>query len=158
MAASNDLLLENEWQAAPLSKVVESSIAPFRDARTDPFTLEGPCLLVSSGAALSLGMALHELCTNASKYGALSVQTGSVTVNWSVAQENGDEVLTLVWAEHGGPVVSKPTRSGFGSMVIKQVLEQKISGQVELEFSKEGLVCRIKAPVKALMASHPHQA
>jgi two-component sensor histidine kinase len=156
MAAASDLLLEDQWQAAPLSKVVETSIAPFRDVRTDPFKVKGPSLLVYSGAALSMGMALHELCTNAAKYGALSVQTGHVKITWSVAEQNGEDMLTLVWAEHGGPAVAQPKRSGFGSMVIKQVLAQKISGQVDMELCKEGLVCRISAPVKALLSGHPH--
>jgi two-component sensor histidine kinase len=155
MAAANDLLLEDQWQAAPLGKVVETSIAPFRDSKNDAFKVHGPHIPVSSGAALSIGMALHELCTNAAKYGALSVQTGIVTITWTVGASDGEDLFMLVWAEHGGPVVTQPKRTGFGSMVIKQVLEQKISGQVELEFSAEGLVCRITAPVHGLMAGSP---
>lgn len=154
IADANNLLLQDGWQAATMPSLVETCTAPFRDGRPGQFAINGPDQLLSSGAALAFGMALHELCTNAAKYGALSVDTGQVLISWSV-HAGGDDRFALTWAEKGGPPVTTPTRTGFGSKVIRQVLEQQIRGRVNVTYAATGVVCTITAPVSALSAPAP---
>lgn len=158
IADANNLLLDRDWQVALVPNLVETCIAPFRDGRTDQFRLDGPALPVSSGAALAFGMALHELCTNAAKYGALSVQTGRVDIRWAVSHSIDPPSFGLTWTETGGPPVSPPARTGFGSRVIRQVLEQQIGGAVDLTYAVTGVLCRITAPVAALTPASRPQA
>lgn len=147
LAEANDLLLNDQWQVAPLRHIIETSIGPFRDKAVEQFVLTGPMLNVTSATTMALGMALHELCTNAAKYGALSTKTGSVLMTWEVSPE---DIFSLTWEERGGPPVATPSRSGFGSRVIRQVLEQSISGSVKVDYRETGLICRITAPVTGI--------
>ena len=94
-------------------------------------------------------MILHELATNATKYGSLSSETGSVEISWEVAQDN-KQTFQLRWAESGGPPVEMPRRKGFGSQLIEQGIAPNISGEVRLLFAREGLVCTIDAPLDAI--------
>ncbi len=149
IASTNSLLGAEKWHAALIEQIVEAAVAPFQDPNVDAFDVLGPSLEVSGDAALAFSMALHELCTNAAKYGALSTDTGRVSITWKV---EGDQ-FSLVWAERNGPPVTKPSRSGFGSKVIKDVLEQKIEGEVELKFASEGLVCKVSAPLASIAAA-----
>jgi two-component sensor histidine kinase len=143
IADANDLLLKEHSHAAPVRPIVENSIGPFRGGPPGRFKIEGPDLLLSSAWTVALQMALHELCTNASKYGALSTNDGRVAITWSAA----DMVFSLIWEESGGPSVEPPSRVGFGSKVIQQALEQSLAGKVQLSFPPTGLVCRITAPL-----------
>lgn len=143
IADANDLLLKDDAHAAAVHMIVENTIAPFRSGQGDRFSVKGPELMLSSAWTVALQMALHELCTNASKYGALSKSTGTVTITWSAEKS----LFEFVWEERGGPTVRPPTRAGFGSKVIQQALEQSLGGKVELSFQSSGLVCRIAAPL-----------
>lgn len=143
IADANDLLLQDDTHAAPIRMIVKNTIAPFGADQGARFTVRGPDLMLSSAWTVALQMALHELCTNASKYGALSTDDGVVTITWSA--ENS--LFELVWDESRGPTVLPPDRTGFGSTVIQQALEQSLNGKVELEFLPSGLVCRITAPL-----------
>ena len=102
---------------------------------------------MSPRVVLSLSMALHELCTNAAKYGALSNDTGEVKVDWSLSGTNGDARLRLRWQEAGGPPVEPPRRKGFGSRLITRGVAHELSADVRLEFPATGVVCEIDAPL-----------
>ena len=106
----------------------------------------GPALRLPPRLALSIAMALHELGTNAVKYGALSTEGGCVEISWTVRRE-AEAHLFLRWAESGGPLVKKPTRTGFGSRLIERSLARELAGEVTLTYEPSGVVCTINAPV-----------
>jgi two-component sensor histidine kinase len=141
IARANSLLMEDRWQSAGLRAVVEVSIEPFRDREVDPFTVDGPELACSSSASIAFGMALHELCTNAVKHGALSVPEGRIHLTWRLPP--GTEDFEMVWRESGGPAVEANPKAGFGSTVVTKVLAAQLGGLVDLNFRSEGLICTI---------------
>jgi two-component sensor histidine kinase len=109
--------------------------------------MEGPDVLLAPQTAVSLAMAIHELCTNAIKYGALSNENGTITIRWKTYDESGDQRLRLEWIECGGPPVDAPKRRGFGTKMIERGLASELNGRVHLDFRSEGLVCLIDAPL-----------
>jgi two-component sensor histidine kinase len=132
LAYAHDALTGREWDHASICELVQRSLAPFAEER---FAIDGPDASIAGNGALYLTMALHELATNAVKYGALSNQDGKVTITWSIV---GDRV-ELTWQERGGPPVVAPTRKGFGSVMV----EQATDGQAELTFPPEGVRCTL---------------
>jgi two-component sensor histidine kinase len=130
--------------------VVAEALAPYRgEGETDDrFVVSGPAVRLLPRTALSIAMALHELATNAVKYGALSVEGGQVTVAWSVARRAAGRRLRLRWEEAGGPAVAAPRRRGFGSRLIERGLAAELDGEVELQFAPTGVVCRIDVPLE----------
>ena len=108
----------------------------------------GPAITLAPQTAVSVAMVFHELCTNATKYGALSRDSGTVTTNWEVTQAEGEEWLEIEWVEQGGPPVSPPDRKGFGTRMIERALSADLGAAVALEFKPEGLVCRVRAPLR----------
>lgn len=147
IAEAHALLMRGVEQSASLAEVVAISIKPFDLAKPSRFVIGGPDLLLNSRAALSLVMALHELCTNAVKYGALSTETGSVNITWRLEETIDHPILDLCWQEVGGPRVSAPEKSGFGSLMIERILSSQIEGKVEMRFAEDGLVARLRAPM-----------
>lgn len=148
LARAHDVLTRESWEGAELRTVVADAIKPLEagDGHEARFSVSGPPLRLPPRLALSIAMALHELGTNAVKYGALSQEKGLVRIEWSV--EHGPETtLTLSWAESGGPPVSPPQRKGFGSRLIERSLARELAGEVELKYEPAGVVCTIKAPV-----------
>ncbi|HEX2147774.1 MAG TPA: HWE histidine kinase domain-containing protein [Pseudorhizobium sp.] len=151
MAGAHQLLTKN-WQSASLKATVETAIAPFEDPDLNRFAIEGEDFEVPSSTALSLSMALHELCTNAAKYGALSVETGRVEIKWThPATPDSDFVFT--WKENGGPPVAPPKREGFGTLMIERVLSQQLQAKVAMRYEPMGLQCEIRAPSATMNAS-----
>jgi PAS domain S-box-containing protein len=147
MARSHDLLTKANWTTVHLCDVAAAAVEPFRARdQGDRLTFSGPDVLLVPRAALAVGMALHELATNAVKYGALSVSRGKVDITW----EAGSGHLTLVWRESGGPVVAPPTRKGFGARLLERVVAHDLDGKVVLDYPPEGLVCTIHASRTAL--------
>lgn len=142
VGSAYDLLANERWEAADLRCVVQSCMS--MAGGTERFVLDGPAVSLAADAALSAAMLLHELATNAMKYGALSVPEGRVFVTWTVE----DGTLALVWRETGGPGVARPTRTGFGSRLIRMGLLG--SGDTEMDFRPEGLHCRFDAPLARL--------
>jgi two-component sensor histidine kinase/CheY-like chemotaxis protein len=142
----NILTLEN-WEGASLLNVIADSIAPYRDQEWERFEIEGPDVSVPAKYALALAMALHELCTNAVKYGALSNEKGHVRIEWNVSAGNGSRQLTIRWTEVGGPPVRPPSRRGFGSRLIELGLKRDLGGNVEIDFASTGVNCTIEAPL-----------
>jgi two-component sensor histidine kinase len=138
LAGAHDLLTVRSWAGADLTDLVAHAVAPFV---TDQISVDGPSLVVSPSQSLALSMALHELATNAAKYGALSRPEGRVELRW----EAQDHRLDLSWRESGGPRVLPPSRRGFGSRLIENALSRDLDGQTRLEFASEGVRCWITA-------------
>ncbi len=145
LSANQDLLVKNAWIGVYLEELVRSQLAPFKDFIGSRVELAGPTLLLSSAAAQAIGMALHELATNAGKYGALSDSKGRVTITWSLeSSETGEQIFVMSWLEEGGPPVSEPKRRGFGSMVIGHIVEQSLDGKVDLAHLVTGVRWRLE--------------
>ena len=146
LSKAHDILTQESWEGATLAQIVHEAVRPYRGGAEDRFTIEGPSIWLSAKQALALSMALHELCTNAVKYGALSNEDGRVAVRWAIVGEDEDAELQMVWEESGGPAVARPTHSGFGSRLIERGLRQDLKGRVTLEFEPSGVICSINAP------------
>lgn len=151
MAKAHDLLIHSTWTETRVPAVVEAALAPHRTG-TGRFTLAGPSVAIGSKQALALTMALHELATNATKYGALSTDEGRVSVIWDVTETDGEAVFNFGWTESGGPAVSPPTRRGFGSRIIEQAVAGYFSGKTALSFDACGLRFELECPRSGLNA------
>lgn len=140
----HDVLTVEKWESAALADIVDRAIIPY--CGTDPgrFTAHGADVRISSRMALAFAMTLHELCTNAVKYGALSNDTGRVEIDWNIAKsKKSDPVLIIRWIEKGGPAVEKPATQGFGTKLIERNLASDLGGNVKLTFAKSGVSCVI---------------
>jgi two-component sensor histidine kinase len=146
LSRAHDILTNENWQGAWLEDVARQAMEAF-SASEDRMTLEGPAVRLTPKQSLAISMALHELATNAAKYGALSDGNGKVTLTWSVTNGHTPARLNLTWSEVGGPAVSKPAKQGFGSRMIARSLANELSGKAELEFRPEGVVCSISTPI-----------
>jgi PAS domain S-box-containing protein len=142
LAANQDLLVRNEWQGVDVEDLVRAQLAHFADLVGSRIAMHGPQLRLNATAAQAIGLALHELATNAGKYGALSTNGGRVDVCWGT---NAD-VLTMSWTERDGPPVSPPERRGFGSTVIAAMAEATVGGEVQLDYAPSGLAWRLTCP------------
>ncbi len=152
MAASQDLLVKNEWQGVPIGELVRSQLAHFNDLIGTRIALDGPSLFISTSAAQTLGMALHELATNAGKYGALSNGDGRLQVRWGLeCTEGGEETFTMSWRESGGPPVTAPEKRGFGSTEICRMAIESLDAKVDLDFAPAGLCWRLECPSKEVI-------
>ncbi|MCJ2061737.1 PAS domain-containing protein [Methylobacterium sp. J-088] len=151
LSKSHDLLLDGSVGSAPIETLIRNALRNHED-NAGRFVLEGPSFTVGSKAAMSLSLMLHELATNAAKYGALSTAIGKVSVVWSLRQNGGEPHCVLRWSEQGGPVVVPPTRTGFGSRLIGRGLAGNFGGEVDLSYPAAGVVCLIDAPLKGLQA------
>jgi two-component system CheB/CheR fusion protein len=148
LAAAYTLLSNESWKAVSLRDVVMEELRPFLTEALSNITVEGPPVPLQPQAALALGMAVHELTTNAVKYGALSVGTGHVSLTWRLEPGPEDQQLILQWIETGGPRVTPPTHRGFGMTLIERGLRQDMSAEVDLDFAPEGVKATLKAPVR----------
>jgi PAS domain S-box-containing protein len=149
LARGHDVLTRENWEAAGLGEIVGQALAPYRDASDEGsrILVNGPDLRVPPSMALSLSMALHELCTNAVKYGALSVPAGEVLIAWSTATGERGTRLVMRWEEQGGPRVSPPARKGFGSRLIQDGLARELNGVARIAYEPTGVVCTIDVPL-----------
>jgi two-component sensor histidine kinase len=147
MAVAHELLSQGHWQGVRLADIVRHQLAPYAtDANT---TTGGPDITLTAAATEALGMVLQELVTNASKYGALSIPDGWVSVSWE-CRNSGDAAtsLMIVWRETGGPPVSAPTQYGYGTSLICDLIPHELGGTVDLAFSSDGVCCTIEIPLK----------
>lgn len=140
LAKAHDILTVATWDHTSLKDVLCGAAEPFG---RDRFAIDGPHIMISPKAALSLAMVTHELATNASKYGALSVPGGQVRLHWAEEALPTGSRLDLVWEEHGGPPVAPPVRRGFGTRLIERQLAMEFGGSASLDFRASGLVCHI---------------
>jgi two-component sensor histidine kinase len=138
LSAAHNLLTRESWEAASIGQVIEDALAPHGRERVHR---DGPELRLPPKTAVALALAMHELGTNAAKYGALSVAEGRVCVIWSV---EGDR-LSLQWQEQGGPPVREPASRGFGTRMIERALAAEFGGKARIEFPPDGVVCRLEA-------------
>lgn len=145
LADANGILMDPTGSASDLRSMIESSLAPFGQSDGPQFQVQGPPASLEARAVGSFRMAMHELATNASKYGALSAPGGQVSVVWTIAGEPSTP-LRLVWTERGGPPVAPPTREGFGSFVIQRGLAGKLARDIRMNFEPEGLTVEIEVP------------
>ncbi len=149
LSRAQDVLTSENWQGADLLQMVSVAIAPFENEAPDRFRIGGPSLPLGPRAALALSLALHELATNASKYGALSTDRGRVDIDWSVSGDDGP-VLQLDWHESGGPPVVPPSRQGFGTRLIERGLATELDAEVTLDYAPSGFVFKFKAALASL--------
>ncbi len=150
LAAAHRILLMGNWEVAELRQVVIDAIRPF-DRNPSRFEIHGPELRIKAKTAWALAMALHELCTNAAKYGALQGESGTVRIRWKVGDGETDTLFRLCWVESDGPRVSEPSSSGFGSRMIARVLSSEIRGTVTIDYQAQGLTCRVRAPMEHVL-------
>jgi PAS domain S-box-containing protein len=148
LARSHDLLSRENWKGAGLLDLVKEILEPFGVSkdRKESFVITGDNIRLPTREALALGIAFHELATNAVKYGALSNSTGSVQLAWAIEPTSGGDRLILHWQEKNGPPVSPPTRKGFGARVIEHRLTHELGGNVDLDYRVDGVVCTINIP------------
>ena len=144
LSRSHDLLSSRDWKNTGLHDIVTAALEPFEvsNGNVNRIVIDGENISVPPKVTLALGIALHELATNAVKYGALSNETGSVSITWAL---EGD-YLNMRWQEKNGPPVNPPSRKGFGSQVIERGLVHELQGTVNLDYPADGAVCRISIP------------
>ena len=145
LARSHTLLIDNEWAGADLEKIIRAELEPYDEG--ERLTLDGATFHLPVDAAVPLAMAVHELATNAVKYGALSVPDGQLTVGWRTERTENGTMLHLEWAESNGPPVAPPTRRGFGSTLLERVLGGQVGGTVDVTYPPEGARVRIQAVI-----------
>jgi PAS domain S-box-containing protein len=150
LAANQDLLVRHEWQRIDVKDLVQSQLGHFADLIGTRINFDGPKLLLSAAAAQAIGLAIHELATNAGKYGALSVNMGRLDISWGV----DSDTFTMSWAERNGPPASPPKRRGFGTIVMEATAERSVDGKVDLDYAPSGLTWRLTCPVAKVLESN----
>ena len=142
LSRANDVLVDEEWRGGTLGAIAAQVASPYGDR----FDVDGPHVTLPPKAAVAMALALHELATNAAKYGALSVPQGRVGLAWRL----DDARFVLTWRETGGPQVRAPDRQGFGARLIRRGLATELQAEVVLDYAADGLVCTVAAPAAAL--------
>ncbi|MDY0873174.1 MASE1 domain-containing protein [Dongia rigui] len=148
LAEHQNLLTQNVWDGVALDDLVRTQLAHFKDLFDDRIRIGGPALTLSGNAAQLVGMALHELATNAAKYGALSSDTGRIGITWQISA--ADDRFLMRWIESGGPRVKAPKHRGFGSTVIERMIRTSFGAQVILDFQATGLIWQFTCPSATL--------
>jgi two-component sensor histidine kinase len=146
LAQAHDLLTEKGWVGTEIGHLVGQILAPYRIRDPARVTADGPPLTVRSQSGVALLMVLHELATNAAKYGALSVPAGKLSVNWHREGDGGSERVRLQWVETDGPKVTPPSRQGFGTKLIERSTMHELGGEARLAYLEEGLRCELIFP------------
>ena len=147
LSRTHSLLTEDLRQATRLGDLLRNELAPFDDGGSQRIRLKGPLIELSSDLAVPIGMAIHELTTNAAKHGALSVPGGWLEVTWSTSIEADRGKLLFQWLEHDGPAVETPTRRGFGTRLLERVLTSQISAEVAIAYEGNGLRVNVALPL-----------
>jgi two-component sensor histidine kinase len=146
MAAAHTLLSESSWHSVALDNLVHAELAPY--ATDTNVKITGTDVMLSSAETQALAKVLHELATNAAKYGALSIPGGEVSVSWGRKPSGQEATLILEWRELGGPPVASKVQSSYGTDLIRNLVPHELDGTVDLAFVKEGVNCRIELPLK----------
>jgi two-component sensor histidine kinase len=154
MAATHELLSCRQWKGVSIRELVRRELAPYTTGNNTD--LDGPEMTLRPEAAQAVSMVLHELTTNAAKYGALATEDGRVSVRWSRAlTRNPDARVCIAWRETDGPTVRSPERSGYGTEVIRDLIPYELGGAVDLAFAPGGVRCDIEIPVAQLLGERP---
>lgn len=151
LAAGQDVLVENEWKGVQLNTLIRAQLSHFNDLIGNRITITGDIVHLSPAAVQTIGMALHELSTNAGKYGALSNDKGRIAIAWQQLPAEGPERLVMTWTESDGPVVVPPSRNGFGSMVTGKMVKMSLDAEVTTDFAPNGLSWRLECPLKNVL-------
>ncbi|VVT23377.1 Histidine kinase [Rhizobium sp. EC-SD404] len=146
LSRTHEKLTEDYWQTASLRRILTQELDIY-DTESGRFGIEGPDIHLVSDIAVPLGMAFHELATNAVKYGALSVDRGRIDVHWSIMETEGDRRLSLDWREANGPIVTQPTRKGFGSVLLERVLTVQCQADIRTDFAENGFSLHLAMPL-----------
>ncbi len=146
LAASQDLLVERAWSSVPVRAVIQTQLRFLLDSQRAQVVLRGPDTSLAPGASEAIGMAVHEMATNAIKHGALSAPEGKVEVTWGLEGSGDAAEFWMEWNESSGPVVREPSRRGFGTRIIADVPESKLSGRAETTFDPQGFRWRFRCP------------
>jgi two-component sensor histidine kinase/ActR/RegA family two-component response regulator len=149
LGRAHDLLLQARWANASLATTIRGATAPYDSEGAGRFLIEGPDIRITSGAVIALAMTLNELCTNTTKFGALSVPTGRIEIEWKI--DAGKQRLLLTWSEKNGPPVHAPSRRSFGTRLIGS-LGQQLKGEVQLAYDASGFVYVLDVPMASLVA------
>lgn len=139
LAVNQDLLVENQWRSIEMIDLVRGQIAHFGDLVQSRIVIDGPGLRLSPAAAQSIGMAIHELSTNAVKYGALSTDQGTIALTWATDVGESNRRFDVHWQEQGGPPVVAPAHRGFGTTVVTRMIEMGLGGRTRLDYASNGL-------------------
>lgn len=151
LAVNQDLLVENQWRSIGMLELVRGQLDHFGDLVQSRIIVEGPSLQLSPSAAQSIGMAVHELSTNAVKYGALSTDDGAIRVTWSAGEESADQGFHIRWEERGGPAVKAPLHRGFGTTVVTRMIEMGLGGRTNLDYASSGLIWSYVGPLEKVV-------
>ena len=147
LGRAHDLLLQARWSSAVLAHIVQGATEPYDSQGEGKFSIQGPDLKIASGAVIALAMTLNELCTNTTKFGALSVPAGRIEILWTIDDRN--QRLHLTWTEKGGPAVQAPTRQSFGTRMI-ETLGKQLNGTVEMAYDPKGFIYALDGPLSSL--------
>ncbi len=149
LGRAHDLLMRVSWAKAGLAHTVRGATEPYDSKGDGRFSFDGPDIAIASGAVIALAMTFNELCTNTTKFGALSVPEGRVMISWKI--DDAAQRLRLTWTETGGPFVQEPTRRSFGTRMMGS-LGQQLSGKVQLSYEATGFVYVLDVPLSSLTA------
>lgn len=147
LVRTHNLVFEEEWRSVSLEELAQNALEPYATASGHSIRIEGPPVKVAPKRALSLSLVLHELATNAAKYGALSTVQGEVRLSWATAVGEAEPIVHLEWTESGGPQVQAPPKSGFGTRLISRIFDYELGGEAALDFVAEGV--RLRAVFRA---------
>ncbi len=152
LAANQDVLVQHEWKDVALDALVRSQLDPFKDLMGPRFKIEGPELRLSATAAQTIGMAVHELATNAAKYGSLSNAEGWIEIFWTIDGLDGDRRrFDMAWLERGGPHVNSPSVAGFGTFVVRDAVRTSLGGKADLAYKSAGVEWRMSCPLSRVV-------
>jgi PAS domain S-box-containing protein len=145
LANTHELLSQGQWRGVSLAEIVRRELAPYATNKT---TIEGPSVTLKAEATQAVAMVLHELTTNAAKYGGLSVRGGGVLLRWRWLWNGSGARLAIEWQEVGGPRVAPPSRPGYGTSIVREVIPFELGGRVDLVFAADGVQCRLEIPAE----------
>jgi two-component sensor histidine kinase len=155
LSRTHNVLSETNWESADLDGIAAGALEPYASRKSSRVDISGPSVQLRPRAALTIAMVLHELATNAIKYGALASPSGRVSLTWGVVNGASEPRLQLIWREDGGPIVEPPQRKGFGSSLIEAGIAHEFNGTATLSFNPSGVVCTMEFPLKG---AHAQQA
>ena len=155
LAVNHDLLVKSQWRSIDASELIGGQLAHFGDLVGKRILFQGPPIRVSSAAAQSIGMVVHELSTNTVKYGALSGEKGRIEIAWKIDSSNAEPIFSIRWTERDGPCIRAPTHRGLGTTVITKMVEMSLDGETVLDYSSAGLIWSLACPLKNVLEGMP---
>jgi two-component sensor histidine kinase/CheY-like chemotaxis protein len=155
LAVNHDLLVKSQWRSIDASELIGGQLAHFGDLVGRRIVFGGPPIRVSSAAAQSIGMVVHELSTNTVKYGALSGEEGVIEIAWEIDNSGAEPRFSICWTERDGPPIVAPTHRGFGTTVVTKMIEMGLDGKTVLEYTSTGLIWRLACPLKNVLEGLP---